>query len=59
MKSNKIKSSSTIAYRNKNGFNGGRIYTIDPTNLQHIKEYEKEFYTDDVATVSACRQAQQ
>lgn len=35
-------------------FNGGRIYTIDPTNLQHIKEYEKEFYTDDVATVSAC-----
>lgn len=36
-------------------FNGGRIYTIDPSNLTHIKEYEKEFYTDEETTSpSAC-----
>lgn len=36
-------------------FNGGRIYTINPSNLTHIKEYEKEFYTDDeVEAPSAC-----
>lgn len=35
-------------------YNGGRIYTIDPSNIEHIEEYEKEFYTDDESFVSAC-----
>lgn len=36
-------------------FNGGRIYTIEPTNINHINEYEKEFYTDEeTITPSAC-----
>ena len=36
-------------------FNGGRIYTINPSNINHIKEYEKEFYTDEETVApSAC-----
>ena len=33
---------------------GGRIYVIDPKNLNHIKRYEETFYGDDEAEVSAC-----
>ena len=39
-------------------YNGGRIYTIDPSNLNHIKEYEKEFYTDEESSISACGASQ-
>ena len=33
---------------------GGRIYAIEPTNINHTREYEKTFYNDDEAEVSAC-----
>ena len=33
---------------------GGRIYVIDPKNLEHIKRYEETLYNDDEAEVSAC-----
>lgn len=40
-------------------YNGGRIYTIDPSNFAQIKEYEKEFYTDEeIISPSACGASQ-
>lgn len=33
---------------------GGRIYAIDPKKRKHCLEYEKTFYTDEQAEVSAC-----
>jgi len=36
------------------GLDMGRIYNVNPTNLNHIKEYENTYYSDDVAEVSAC-----
>ena len=38
---------------------GGRIYTIDPSNLDHIKKYEETLYTDEaVVEPSGCRVSQ-
>jgi hypothetical protein len=38
---------------------GGRIYTIDPSNLDHIKAYEGTLYTDEeVIEPSGCRVSQ-
>ena len=36
------------------GLDGGRIYNVEPVNLNHIKEYENTYYSDDEAEVSAC-----
>lgn len=36
------------------GSNNGRIYTICPSILSHITEWEKTLYDDDEAEVSAC-----
>lgn len=36
------------------GINLGRIYNVIPTDLNHIKQYEKTYYNDDFAEVSAC-----
>lgn len=33
---------------------GGRVYAFDPKNRELCKEYEKTFYSDDDAEVSAC-----
>lgn len=38
---------------------GGRIYTIDPSNFDHIKKYEETLYTDEeVIEPSGCRVSQ-
>ena len=36
------------------GLHVGRIYNINPVDLTQIEEYEKNFYDDEVAEVSAC-----
>ena len=33
---------------------GGRIYALEPSKREHTKEYEKTFYRDEEADVSAC-----
>lgn len=50
----KFKPNVKLLIETRMDFNGGRIYTIEPCNLQHIQQYEKEFYTDEETTVSAC-----
>jgi len=32
----------------------GRVYTINPSQLEHVKQYEETLYTDEVAATSAC-----
>jgi molybdopterin/thiamine biosynthesis adenylyltransferase len=36
------------------GMSMGRIYTLDPSNITHIKQYESTLYSDDDTEVSAC-----
>lgn len=36
------------------GIDLGRVYNVIPTDLNHIKQYEKTYYDDDVAEVSVC-----
>lgn len=36
------------------GLDMGRIYNVNPMDLNHIKEYENTYYDDDTAEVSAC-----
>lgn len=36
------------------GVDGGRIYCVDPMNVNHVKQYEQTLYTDAEAEVSAC-----
>lgn len=36
------------------GLDVGRIYNVNPTNINNIKEYEDTYYSDDTAEVSAC-----
>lgn len=36
------------------GIHLGRVYNVIPTDLNHIKQYEKTYYNDDVAEVSVC-----
>lgn len=36
------------------GIHLGRIYNVIPTDLNHIKQYEKTYYNDDFAEVSVC-----
>ena len=37
---------------------GGRIYTINPCDLQHIRKYEETLYSDEESAVSACGTSQ-
>lgn len=49
-----MKSSVNLFVEARMGLSLGRIYTIDPVDLNHIKEYEQTMYSDDVSEVSAC-----
>lgn len=40
------------------GLNEGRVYNVDPMNLEHHKAYEACWYPDDEAEVSACGTSQ-
>lgn len=37
---------------------GGRVYTVEPTNLRQVEQYLETFYTDEEASVSACGASQ-
>lgn len=50
----KMKSAVKLLVEPRMGLNVGRIYNVEPINLKHIEEYEKTYYSDDVAEVSAC-----
>ena len=50
----KMKTAIQLVVEPRMGLDIGRIYNVNPTNLKHISEYEKTFYSDDVAEVSAC-----
>ena len=50
----KMKSAVKLLIEPRTGLDMGRIYNVEPTSLNHIKEYENTYYSDDVAEVSAC-----
>lgn len=53
---NSIKMKSAVKHlvEPRMGLDMGRIYNVNPTDLNHIKEYEDTYYDDDTAEVSAC-----
>ena len=54
----KMKPSVKLLIETRMDLLGGFIYNIDPTNAKQIEEYEKTFYTDEEAAVSACGTSQ-
>jgi len=50
----KFKPSVKVWIEARMGTDNGRIYAIDPLDLGQINQYEKTFYGDDEAEVSAC-----
>jgi hypothetical protein len=50
----KMKPQVQLLIETRMGLSDGRIYTINPTSTDHIKEYENTFYSDEEASVSAC-----
>lgn len=53
-KSLKLNPNITLVIEPRMGLNMGRVYTIDPSNINQIKAYEETYYEDDDAEVSAC-----
>jgi molybdopterin/thiamine biosynthesis adenylyltransferase len=54
----KMKSAVKLLVEPRMGLNEGRIYNVDPMNLEHIRRYEDCWYSDDQAEVSACGTSQ-
>lgn len=50
----KMKSAISLYIEPRMGLDVARVYNVVPTDLNHIKEYEDTFYSDDEAEVSAC-----
>lgn len=50
----KLKSQVKHLIEPRMGLDVGRIYNVNPMDMNHIKQYEDTFYSDDVAEVSAC-----
>ena len=50
----KMKSAIKLLVEPRMGLDVGRIYNVNPIDLNHIKKYEETYYSDDVAEVSAC-----
>lgn len=50
----KMKPAVKLLVEPRMGLDVGRVYNVNPCNLNHIKEYENTYYDDDVAEVSAC-----
>lgn len=50
----KMKPSVKLLIEPRMGLDVGRVYNVVPTDLNHIREYEKTYYSDDDAEVSAC-----
>lgn len=54
----KLKPQVKLLIETRMDLEGGFIYCINPINTPQIKEYEKTFYTDEQAAVSACGTSQ-
>jgi molybdopterin/thiamine biosynthesis adenylyltransferase len=54
----KMKSAVKLLVEPRMGLNEGRIYNVNPTDLNHIKRYEDCWYSDEEAEVSACGTSQ-
>lgn len=54
----KGKSAVKLFVEPRMGLDVGRVYNVEPTNLEHQRRYEDCFYTDDEAEVSACGTSQ-
>lgn len=54
----RMKSAVKLLVEPRMGLNEGRIYNVNPTDLNHIKRYEDCWYSDDEAEVSACGTSQ-
>lgn len=50
----KMKRSVKLLVEPRMGLDVGRVYNVNPMDLNHIKRYEECFYTDEEAEVSAC-----
>jgi hypothetical protein len=50
----KMKPSVKLLIETRLGMDCGRVYNVEPTNLEHIKKYEQTFYSDEESEVSAC-----
>lgn len=50
----KMKSAVKLLIEPRMGLDVGRIYNVEPMDLNQIKKYEDTYYADDVAEVSAC-----
>lgn len=57
---NSVKMKSAVKHyvEPRMGLDVGRIYNVDPTELEHIRQYENTFYSDEEAEVSACGTSQ-
>lgn len=50
----KLKSQIKLMIEPRMGLDMGRIYNVNPLDMEQIKRYEETLYSDDVAEVSAC-----
>lgn len=50
----KLKSAVKLLVEPRMGLDVGRVYNVDPMDMNQIKKYEETYYSDDVAEVSAC-----
>lgn len=54
----KMKSAVKLLVEPRMGLSEGRVYNVNPMDLNHIKRYEDCWYSDDEAEVSACGTSQ-
>lgn len=54
----KMKSAVKLLVEPRMGLNEGRVYNVNPTDLNQIKRYEECWYSDEEAEVSACGTSQ-
>lgn len=54
----KMKSAVKLLIEPRMGLDVGRIYNVNPTDMEHIRQYEDTFYSDEEAEVSACGTSQ-
>lgn len=54
----KMKSAVKLLIEPRMGLDVGRVYNVEPTNMEHIRQYEDTFYTDEESEASACGTAQ-
>lgn len=50
----KLKSQIKLMIEPRMGLDMGRIYNVNPLDMEQIRRYEETLYSDDVAEVSAC-----